>query len=51
MIDNNGFLGVVNLNSLGGVLPQWFSPFVNKSPVSNLFFAVFNLIDDFFFGG
>ena len=46
--DNSGFLGVVTLNSLGGVLPQWFSPFVNKSPVLNLFSAAFNLVGDLF---
>ena len=34
---------MVTLNSPGRVLPQWFSPFVNKSPVSNLFSAAFNL--------
>ena len=33
MIDNNGFLGVVTLKSPGGVLPRWFSQFVNKSPI------------------
>ena len=46
--DNSGFLGVVTLNSLGEILPRWFSPFVNKSHVSNLFFAAFNLVSDLF---
>ena len=48
MIDNSGFLGVVILKSPGGVLPWWFSPFVNKSHVSNLFSAAFNLVSDLF---
>ena len=39
---------MITLNSLGRVLPRWFSPFVNKSPVSNLFSAAFNLIGDLF---
>ena len=39
---------MVTLNSPGGVLPRWFSPFVNKSPVSNLFSAAFNLVNDLF---
>ena len=39
---------MVTLNSPGGVLPRWFSLFVNKSPVSNLFSATFNLVGDFF---
>ena len=39
---------MVTLNSSGGVLPQWFSPFVNKSPVSNLFSAAFNLVGGLF---
>ena len=30
--DNSGFLRVVTLNLLGGVLPRWFFPFVNKLP-------------------
>ena len=42
--DNNGFLGVMTLNSSGGVLPQWFSLFVNKSPMSNLIFAAFSYL-------
>ena len=46
--DNSGFSGVITLNSPSGVLPRWFSPFVNKSPVSNLFSAAFNLIGDLF---
>ena len=44
MIDNSGFSGVVTLNLPGGVLPRWFSLLVNKSPVSNLFFAAFNYL-------
>ena len=39
---------MVTLNSLGVVLPRWFSPFVNKSPMSNLFSTAFNLVDDLF---
>ena len=39
---------MVTLNSLGEVLPWWFSPFVNKSPVSNLFSTTFNLVGDLF---
>ena len=46
--DNSGFLGVVTLNSPGGVLPRWFSQFVNKSIVSNLFSVAFNLVGDLF---
>ena len=46
--DNSGFLGVVTLNSPGGVLPRWFALFVNKSPVSNLFSIAFNLVGDLF---
>ena len=46
--DNGGFSRVVTLNSPGGVLPLLFSPFVNKSPVSNLFSAAFNLVDSKF---
>ena len=42
--DNIGFLGVVTLNSPGEVLPRWFSPFVNKSPVSNLISAAFSYL-------
>ena len=48
MIDNSGFLGVVIIKSLDGVLPQWFSLFLNKSPVSNLFSVTFNLVGDLF---
>ena len=48
MIDNSGFLGVVTLNSPDGVLPRWFSPFVNKSLVSNLFSTTSNLVGDLF---
>ena len=39
---------MMTLNSPNGVLPRWFSPFVNKSPVSNLFSAAFNLVGDLF---
>ena len=39
---------MVTLNSLGGVLPLRFSPFVNKSPMSNLFSAACNLVGDLF---
>ena len=39
---------MVTLNSPGGVLPRWFSLFVNKSPVLNLFSVAFNLIGDLF---
>ena len=39
---------MVTSNSPGGILPRWFSPFINKSPVSNLFFAAFNLVGDLF---
>ena len=39
---------MVNLNSPSRVLPQWFSLFVNKSPMSNLFSGAFNLVDDLF---
>ena len=46
MIDNSEFLGVVTLKSSGGILPRWFSPFVNKSSVSNLFSATFSIIGD-----
>ena len=46
--DNSGFSGVVTLNSPGGVLPPWFFPLVNKSPVSNLFSTAFNLVSDLF---
>ena len=46
--DNSGFLGVVTLNLPNGVLPWWFSPFVNKSLLSNLFSATFNLVGDLF---
>ena len=46
--DNSGFSRVVTLNSPGEVLPWWFSPFVNKSLVSNLISAAFNLVGDLF---
>ena len=39
---------MMTINSPGGVLLQWFSLFVNKSPMSNLFFAAFNLVGDLF---
>ena len=39
---------MVTLNSPDEVLPQWFSPFVNKSPVSKLFSTAFNLVGDLF---
>ena len=39
---------MVILNSPGGVLSRWFSPFVNKLPVSNLHSAAFNLVSDLF---
>ena len=42
--DNSGFSGVVTLNSPGGVLPRWFSLFVNKSPVSNLISTAFSYL-------
>ena len=45
---NSRLSGVVTLNSSGGVFSRWFSPFVNKSLVSNLFFAAFNLVGDLF---
>ena len=46
--DNSGFFRVVTLNSVGGVLARWFSPFVNKLPMSNLFSGAFNLVGDLF---
>ena len=39
---------MVTLNSPGEVLPRWFSSFVNKLPVSNLFSVTFNLVGDLF---
>ena len=42
--DNSGFSRVVTLNSPGGVLPRWFSTFVNKSLLSNLSSSTFSLI-------
>ena len=39
---------MVTLHSLGGVLPQWFSLFINKSPVSNLISTAFSLFGDLF---
>ena len=44
MIDNSGFSGVVTLNSSGGILPRWFSPFVNNSPVLNLFSSAYSYL-------
>ena len=46
--DNSGISGVVTLNSPGRVLPRWFFSFINKSLVSNLFFAVYNSVGDLF---
>ena len=46
--DNSGFSEMVTINSPGGVFPRWFSLFVNKSSVSNLFFVAFNLDGDLF---
>jgi len=37
-------LGVMTLNSLGRVLPWWFSPSVNKSPMSSLFSVTFGYL-------
>ena len=37
---------MMTLNSPGGVLPRWFSLFVNKLPVSNLSSIAFSLIGD-----
>ena len=34
----------MTLNSSGGVLLRWFSPFVNKSPVSNLISTEFDYL-------
>ena len=39
---------MVIVNSPDRVLPRWFSQFINKSLVSNLFSAVFNLVGDLF---
>ena len=44
MIDNGGFSRVVTLNLPSRVLPWWFSPFVNKSHVSNLFSVAFSYL-------
>ena len=46
--DNSKFFGAVTLKSLDGVLPRWFSPFVNRSPMSNLFSVAFSIIGDLF---
>ena len=35
MIDNNGFSGVVTLNSPDRVLPQWFFPIRKQITLSN----------------
>ena len=48
MIDNSGFLRVVTLNSLGRVLPLKFSPFINKSLISNLFSTTLSIIGNLF---
>ena len=42
--NNSGFSGVMTLNSTGGVLPWWFSPFVDKSLVSNLISVTFSYL-------
>ena len=42
--DNSEFSGVVSIKSLDGVLPEWFSPFVNKSSVSNLISAALSYL-------
>ena len=39
---------MVTLNLPNGVLPRWFSPFVNKSLLSNLFSATFTSVNDLF---
>ena len=39
---------MVTLNSPSRVLSRWFSPFVNKSLVSNLFSVAFNLVGSLF---
>ena len=39
---------MMTLNSSGRVLSQWFSSFINKSHVSNLFLIAFNLVSDLF---
>ena len=39
---------MVTLNSPDGVFPRWFSSFVKKSLLSNLFSAAFNLVGDLF---
>ena len=44
MNDNSGFSGMVTLNSSGEVLPWWFSPFGNKSLVSNLISIAFSYL-------
>ena len=42
--DNSEFLGVVTLNSPGGVLSRWFSLFINKPLVSNLISTAFSYL-------
>ena len=39
---------MVTLNSPDGVLSRWFSPFINKLPMSNLISAVFSLFGNLF---
>ena len=39
---------MVIINSPGGVLPQWFSLFLNKLLVSNLISVAFSLFGDLF---
>ena len=39
---------MVTLKLPGRVLSRRFSPFVNKSPISNLFSAAFNLVGNLF---
>ena len=38
----------MTLNSPDGVLSWWFSLFVKKSPMSNLFSVAFTLVGDLF---
>ena len=38
----------MTLNSPGGVLLRWFSPFVNKLPMLNLIFVAFTLVGELF---
>ena len=39
---------MVTLNSPGEIFLWWFFTFINKSPVSNLFSAAFNLVGELF---